>query len=114
MGVDLRRHDRRVPQHLLERPHVHPPGQQVRREAVPQDVRIQAGPCDARRRAPAPQDAPEVLAAQGTAQAGQEHVPVSETVQVVTRGVQVEPDAPQRSEERRVGKECRSRWSPYH
>jgi len=24
------------------------------------------------------------------------------------------PDAPPRSEERRVGKECRSRWSPYH
>ena len=24
------------------------------------------------------------------------------------------PDAPCRSEERRVGKECRSRWSPYH
>ena len=23
-------------------------------------------------------------------------------------------DAPQRSEERRVGKECRYRWSPYH
>ena len=23
-------------------------------------------------------------------------------------------EAPQRSEERRVGKECRSRWSPYH
>src|SRR5256885_14635526 len=23
-------------------------------------------------------------------------------------------DDPQRSEERRVGKECRSRWSPYH
>src|SRR5258708_26311988 len=23
-------------------------------------------------------------------------------------------NAPQRSEERRVGKECRSRWSPYH
>ena len=23
-------------------------------------------------------------------------------------------DAGQRSEERRVGKECRSRWSPYH
>ena len=22
--------------------------------------------------------------------------------------------APERSEERRVGKECRSRWSPYH
>ena len=24
------------------------------------------------------------------------------------------PDAMWRSEERRVGKECRSRWSPYH
>ena len=24
------------------------------------------------------------------------------------------PDGPGRSEERRVGKECRSRWSPYH
>src|SRR3712207_8139179 len=25
-----------------------------------------------------------------------------------------ERDEPDRSEERRVGKECRSRWSPYH
>ena len=25
-----------------------------------------------------------------------------------------EPDSKLRSEERRVGKECRSRWSPYH
>ena len=24
------------------------------------------------------------------------------------------PDGGMRSEERRVGKECRSRWSPYH
>ena len=24
------------------------------------------------------------------------------------------PRMPERSEERRVGKECRSRWSPYH
>ena len=24
------------------------------------------------------------------------------------------PDTDKRSEERRVGKECRSRWSPYH
>src|SRR5256885_6761013 len=35
-----------------------------------------------------------------------------------TIAVQVKPDkgprAPKRSEERRVGKECRSRWSPYH
>src|SRR5256885_5069926 len=29
------------------------------------------------------------------------------------RGVPL-PTEPQRSEERRVGKECRSRWSPYH
>ena len=27
---------------------------------------------------------------------------------------EVEPCPPNRSEERRVGKECRSRWSPYH
>ena len=26
----------------------------------------------------------------------------------------VDPDKLDRSEERRVGKECRSRWSPYH
>src|SRR2546430_12766950 len=25
-----------------------------------------------------------------------------------------DPEDPRRSEERRVGKECRSRWSPYH
>ena len=25
-----------------------------------------------------------------------------------------DPEGPIRSEERRVGKECRSRWSPYH
>src|SRR2546430_1515403 len=32
------------------------------------------------------------------------------------RGIQVEVGhtASERSEERRVGKECRSRWSPYH
>ena len=27
---------------------------------------------------------------------------------------EAEPPGPNRSEERRVGKECRSRWSPYH
>ena len=27
---------------------------------------------------------------------------------------QVDPEDLDRSEERRVGKECRSRWSPYH
>src|SRR3712207_7085743 len=29
-------------------------------------------------------------------------------------GVPTYPGSPRRSEERRVGKECRSRWSPYH
>ena len=29
-------------------------------------------------------------------------------------GAMRNPSAAQRSEERRVGKECRSRWSPYH
>ena len=28
--------------------------------------------------------------------------------------VRTQPDTQTRSEERRVGKECRSRWSPYH
>ena len=32
----------------------------------------------------------------------------------VTLGVIIPAAAPGRSEERRVGKECRSRWSPYH
>src|SRR5438034_7733578 len=31
-----------------------------------------------------------------------------------TRSWRSGPRAPCRSEERRVGKECRSRWSPYH
>ena len=30
------------------------------------------------------------------------------------RAATVSPEALERSEERRVGKECRSRWSPYH
>ena len=29
-------------------------------------------------------------------------------------GQKTEPEEAARSEERRVGKECRSRWSPYH
>ena len=28
--------------------------------------------------------------------------------------ISIVKDTPGRSEERRVGKECRSRWSPYH
>ena len=34
--------------------------------------------------------------------------------QIVFDGEPLTQLAPQRSEERRVGKECRSRWSPYH
>src|SRR2546430_5383143 len=30
------------------------------------------------------------------------------------KNIKVENNVPSRSEERRVGKECRSRWSPYH
>ena len=33
---------------------------------------------------------------------------------IIPRGVEHLPSADERSEERRVGKECRSRWSPYH
>src|SRR2546422_4909512 len=34
--------------------------------------------------------------------------------QYLVEGIDFDPDAIYRSEERRVGKECRSRWSPYH
>ena len=41
-----------------------------------------------------------------------------ENIKLVLRGDiesnEVKPDSLFRSEERRVGKECRSRWSPYH
>src|SRR2546429_6909069 len=33
---------------------------------------------------------------------------------LISRGILVNAHAQNRSEERRVGKECRSRWSPYH
>ena len=36
-----------------------------------------------------------------------------ELVESLERG-NADPDEVARSEERRVGKECRSRWSPYH
>src|SRR5256884_7311931 len=38
--------------------------------------------------------------------------PTSGTVYFATKAIESIHDA--RSEERRVGKECRSRWSPYH
>ena len=33
---------------------------------------------------------------------------------VVDKNIRLINGKPMRSEERRVGKECRSRWSPYH
>src|SRR5256885_916199 len=62
-------------------------GQRTGRERPPYDPYSSAR--DAMRPAPAPGD--KVVALPGRA-----------------------PDAAQRSEERRVGEECRSRWSPYH
>ena len=37
-----------------------------------------------------------------------------EKLPVAGRVIWMTPKGAQRSEERRVGKECRSRWSPYH
>ena len=34
--------------------------------------------------------------------------------QLLTQGIELVDNVDTRSEERRVGKECRSRWSPYH
>ena len=45
---------------------------------------------------------------------------VNEEVDTITASIEQEDEislfdfVSQRSEERRVGKECRSRWSPYH
>ena len=36
------------------------------------------------------------------------------TLFIVLNRLREEQDPDDRSEERRVGKECRSRWSPYH
>ena len=57
-----------------------------------------------------------LLAAGGSAVMGQDEQEVEEITSfchgtLLNTGV---PDIAKRSEERRVGKECRSRWSPYH
>ena len=42
-------------------------------------------------------------------------MPIKDFVSALTlSGSKVECFEQERSEERRVGKECRSRWSPYH
>ena len=53
------------------------------------------------------------------AEAGAEKIKVIKVVREITglglkEAKEKVDSAPQRSEERRVGKECRSRWSPYH
>src|SRR5256885_4641561 len=60
-----------------------------------------------RRVAPRPEDDPHALLAQEIV--GAHHV-----VEVLDLVVDVLHTGVRRSEERRVGKECRSRWSPYH
>ena len=51
-------------------------------------------------------DEPDILKAQGSV-LFEPVIKKGDSIQVQTRGGS-------RSEERRVGKECRSRWSPYH
>ena len=41
-------------------------------------------------------------------------VPLTDTDSIADVAIGLTPVATLRSEERRVGKECRSRWSPYH
>src|SRR5256886_7257942 len=50
---------------------------------------------------------------EGSEERGQAEEVITVAVRDVDRG-EVLPARPDRSEERRVGKECRSRWSPYH
>src|SRR3712207_9348733 len=54
-------------------------------------------------------------AQQGQAQYSQGYSPQGQPLQgQSSQGYSSQAQSSQRSEERRVGKECRSRWSPYH
>ena len=44
----------------------------------------------------------------------QEYLETNDNENTTTQNLWDAPKAVLRSEERRVGKECRSRWSPYH
>ena len=44
----------------------------------------------------------------------QEYLPAPSNVRLADLMKEHNISQPERSEERRVGKECRSRWSPYH
>src|SRR2546430_16086385 len=55
------------------------------------------------------------LTVDGTATAGNRSTPLTLTVSAAPDyTLSLSPATLTRSEERRVGKECRSRWSPYH
>src|SRR3989454_12419677 len=82
-----------------------PEGRLVATAPSPVDARLRGGG----HRAPAPA-ARRLAGAAGSARAvglGGGGVPAA-------RGPALDRDRRRRSEERRVGKECRSRWSPYH
>src|SRR3712207_9096940 len=51
---------------------------------------------------------------EGWGERGSLYLPVAEDRAQAARGQDVVVAGARRSEERRVGKECRSRWSPYH
>src|SRR3712207_2090044 len=72
-----------------------------------EEMPVRGAQLDAQAQRVHPCAAPQLGA--GLAQGGQ----TAQHVQAVDRGDQVE-ERVGRSEERRVGKECRSRWSPYH
>ena len=60
---------------------------------------------------------PDDVIAKLTELRDKEDSPLSKTIydtMFENQRLAVELNRPSRSEERRVGKECRSRWSPYH
>ena len=59
------------------------------------------------------QDATGTLAWLEFEQMGQDRVAIHQATQYVDHNI-LQTGYENRSEERRVGKECRSRWSPYH
>src|SRR2546430_9993708 len=55
-----------------------------------------------------------VAACHTPADPGEQVVVVEQAVELCQLRVEAQVEQRERSEERRVGKECRSRWSPYH
>ena len=57
---------------------------------------------------------PFLTLATGFAQEAAQDVPVKQDTKEISYWTDPASGDKRRSEERRVGKECRSRWSPYH